>query len=138
MRTCIVVLCFCAAATVALAGSVKVFIAPRSSTLPPNEKMPFDVYWMNYGERPSAIPAAGCYSFSYVARVNGGGFAAVEAQISSNPPADRQIAPGATIRDHITVKFDPHGAQLLEVTAEFKGRRATFNSNTIMLATSRR
>ena len=100
--------------------------------------MPFDVYWINKGERPSAIPAAGRYSFSYAGSVGGGGFAAVDASIYSHAPADRQIAAGAIIRDRITVKFDSQGARLLEVTAEFEGQRATFRSNTVVLATSSR
>ena len=138
MRTVIALLCFFASATVALAGPVEVFIAPRSSTLPRNGKMPFDVYWINKGERPSKIPAAGRYSFNYSGSVAGGGFAAFDAQVYSHAPADRQIAPGAIIRDRITAKFDPQGAQLLEVTAEFDGGLATFKSNTVVLTTSRR
>ena len=139
MHRWIALVCFVAAASSAVAGPVRVFIAPRSSSLPRGGgKMPIDVYWINTSERWSRIPAVGRYSFSYSGFVGGGGFASVDAQVTSHPPPDRRIAPGAIVRDRVTVDFDAQGAQLLEVSAEFDGQPSTFKSNTVVLVNSRR
>jgi hypothetical protein len=138
MRTFIVT-CLLLLATIvaASAGSVKVFIAPSSSTIPGSGKVSFDIYWLNNADRPAAIPALDQYHFKFSIVGPGSGTAGIEARIVDHPSPDRQISAHAIVRDHTTVEIDAKPGELVEVTAEFRGRKSRFKSNTVVLWKSR-
>ncbi len=141
MRVVIVVMLLLLAPVADLfARDVRVFIAPRSSMVPRSGKVLFDVYWINDGRRPAAIPALQRYSFTYLplgptaTTATAFGLSMLTAD---HPSADRRLAPGAVARDSATVDIDAKGADLVQIAAEFRGDRSTFKSNTVVLRTRR-
>lgn len=122
---------------VASARDVRVFIVPRTSAVPRSGKVLFDIYWINSGFRPNAIPAARRHRFSYVPHGRDDSWAGVEALVQSHPDPDRRIAARAIIRDTATVKFDPRATELLEIRAKFYGDRSRFESNALLLRVTR-
>ena len=137
MRILATTLLLIAAATQVFARDVRVLIAPRSVSVPRSGKLVFDVYWINRGSRPASIPGAGLYSFVYTPLDVEAGWGGTNARIFSHSPPNRQIAPGAIVRDTATADLETRGAKLLEVTGHFRGRRVEFESNSVLVHASR-
>jgi hypothetical protein len=137
MRALITVAVFFVTVAGACARDVRVFISPRTATMPRSGKVLFDIYWINSGSRPAVIPAARRHSFSYVPHGRDSSWAGGEALISTHPDPDRRIAPRSIVRDTATVDFDTRAAELLEVRARFRGDRSRFESNSVILRVSR-
>lgn len=142
MRVVSIAVVFLALTAVELsARDVHVFIAPRTSSIPASGKVHFDIYWLNKGRRPAAIPAARRHSFTYsplgptAATATAVGISILTA---SHPSADRRIAAGAVIHDSAAIDVDARGVDLVKITAEFRGDRSTFKSNPVVLRTPRR
>jgi hypothetical protein len=116
----------------AKAESVKVYIAPRTNSIPVSGKVSFDIYWYNASDRPAAIPALERYSFVISVLAP---FAAVglEGRTVDHPSANRSIAPYATIHDQTAITIDAKPNQLVAVTGEFRGDKSRFKSNTVVL-----
>jgi hypothetical protein len=115
------------------ARDIRVFIAPRTHVRPASGKVVFDIYWINTGSRPAAIPAPGRHHFSSLSHGRDLGWAGGNARISVHPPPDRQVAPWSIVRDVVTVDIGRGAAELIEVDAEFEGKRRKFRSNSVVL-----
>src|SRR5262245_53366995 len=115
------------------ARDVRVFIAPRTHVRPSSGKVVFDIYWINSGSRPAAIPAAGRYNFSSLSHGKELGWAGGASRFWPHPPPDRQIAAGSILHEVVTVDIGRAAAELIEVDADFEGERKKFRSNSVVL-----
>ena len=139
-RTPIVIFLLVLSVVAAPARDVRVFIAPRTQVIPHSGRVVFDIYWVNGGEKPVAIPALQRYSFVYLpvgpvasrSTVYG-----AEVQTVDHPSPNRRLSPHALLREHATANIRASGAQAVEVTAEFHGDRTRLKSNTVILRTAR-
>ena len=123
------------------ARDVSVFIAPRSSFIPASGKVVLDVYWFNATPRPAAIPTTESYTLSRelvsrtgksLPRFIGG------TQTTGHRSEDRQIPPRTVLHDEIVTQIEATADDLVQLTAEFWGkRRGKFKSNTVVLTKRR-
>jgi hypothetical protein len=132
MRAPIVVLLLFLFQVVAEAGSVTVYIAPTTSSIPASGEVAFDVYWYNESDRPATIPAFERFSFMFHALAPLAD-ASLEARAVDHPGPDRLIAPWATVHDHTTITIQAQPDELVAITAKFRGNKSRFKSNTVVL-----
>jgi hypothetical protein len=133
MRTAVVIFALLVGAFTAIARDVRLFIALQTSVVPRSGKVAFDIYWINDGERPAAIPLLECYSFWYSPLGPGSTVVAIESRIVDHPGRDRQLGPRQALHERATAEITSKGAQPVEVAAEFRGNRSTYKSNTVVL-----
>jgi hypothetical protein len=135
MRVSLVILSLLLTAAAAFGGSVKVYIAPQTTFILASGKISFDIYWINENERPAAIPALERYSFTFPpwpgSRLSGWRRAP-----SITPGLDRSIAGWAIVHDTTTISVDAKPNELVAISAEFRGDKSRFKSNTIVLRKS--
>src|SRR4051812_5564724 len=117
---------------VAEAGSVTVYIAPATTSIPASGKVAFDVYWYNDSDRPATIPAFERFSFMFSALDPLAG-ASLEARTVDHSGPDRPIAAWATVHDQTTITIDAKPDELVAITAKFYGNKSRFKSNTVVL-----
>lgn len=138
-RTPIAIFLLVLSVVAAPARDVRVFIAPRTQVIPPSGRVIFDIYWVNGGEKPAAIPALQRYSFVYLPVGPAASRSTVygaEVQTVDHPSPNRRLAPHALLREYVTADIRASGAQAVEVTAEFDGDRTRLKSNTVILRTA--
>ena len=132
MRTCLVILSLLLTAFAAFGGSVKVYIAPRTTSIPASGKVLFDIYWINESERPAMIPAFERYSFTF-SPLTRSATVGLEGRTIDHPSPDRSIAGWAIVHDQTTIEIDAKANELVAISAEFHGDKSRFKSNTVVL-----
>ena len=132
---------FVVTASVAFAGDVKVFIAPRSSLVPGSGKVVFDVYSFNTAEKPRGIPNTKSYSITQVIDSRSGkslGRADGSVIVVDHPDPDRVIPARTMLHDQIVEDVRITADEFAEVYARFRGTRCgTFKSNSVILTRRR-
>jgi hypothetical protein len=132
MRTPIVVLFLFLFQVVAKAGSVTVYVAPATNAIPASGEVVFDVYWFNESDRAATIPAFERFSFTFHV-LSALADASLEGRSVDHPGLDRLIAPWATVQDRTTITIQAKPDELVAITAEFRGNKSRFKSNTVVL-----
>src|SRR5690242_16130010 len=91
-------------AAVAKDKPVKLLIAPRSLQLPASGKVVLDVYWHNWTNKPTTIPALDTYAVQSSIIVPGREevSAGTTGRAIDHPAPDRTIPPHGFIHDTIT------------------------------------
>jgi hypothetical protein len=126
-----------ASALSAAAGDVRVLIAPRTAAIPGSGKVVFDIYWVNDGDKTAAIPLLERYRFFYSPVGPGSTAVGLQLHTVDHTGRDRHIAPRSVVRDTASAKIDAGGAQLVEVSAEFRGEKSRYKSNSVVLRVGR-
>jgi hypothetical protein len=140
MRTPVFVLFLFLFPVVAKAGSVTVYVAPASNSIPASGEVAFDVYWYNDSDRSATIAAFERFSFTFyvlapLAELSREAHTEVslEARTVDHSGPDRSIGPRAIVHDQTTITIHAKPDELVVVSAEFRGNKSRFKSNTIVL-----
>jgi hypothetical protein len=133
MRLLIISCLLIASGLAVLARDVRVLIAPRTIAIPSSGQVIFDIYWVNDGEKAVTIPALERYTFFFSPVGPSDAEVGFQLRTVDHSGPDRKIAPRSIIHENATAEIGARGANLVEVTAEFRGNRSRYKSNKVIL-----